>query len=63
MEEKEKGQQKSTIKDKERGRDKLCMGGTGGQEETNLEGRGDARLILAPFISKSDLFLPLPLLC
>lgn len=35
-----------------------------------LEGRrkliwrgGDARLIPAPFISKSDLFLPLPLLC
>lgn len=35
----ERGRQKSTIKDNERGRDELCIGVTGGQEETNLEGR------------------------
>ncbi len=30
---------RATIKDNERGKDELCIGVTGGQEETNLEGR------------------------
>lgn len=39
MEKEERGQQKSTIKNNERGRDELCIGVTRGQEETNMEGR------------------------